>query len=214
MEKQLNELLKKTEEAYQKSDIAKSNPEWKYSISATEIKEGKILLVGFNWGAEVDKNGKNVKYNAQTIENIKTNKSFKNVYSELASFKKIYNKLLAVFPEEKDLDECIQSNFCFFRSRKEDEISFSDLQKTTPIFEEFLTIVKPRIIIGFSSKLRDYFIENKLAHLKSKKIPSNKRTLIVAKGEYNGRPIYFLPHPNAKIKREAREEAWKFCFEK
>ena len=216
MEKELKELLQETDVEYRKSTIAKSNPEWTYSISATQIEKDKILLVGFNWGAEIDENGNNVKYNSQKIEDINRlsteNKNFKSIYNKLASFKKVYNQLSLYLPNE-DIDNCIQSNFCFFRSRKEDQISHSDLQLSTPLFETFLKIADPQKIIGFSSKLRDYFLENKLAELKFQEIKSNKRTIVVAKGTYKNKPIYFLPHPNAKITGNARKEAWGFCFE-
>ena len=119
--------------------------------------------------------------------------------------------------QNDDIDNCVQTNFCFFRSDKEDRITKDDLQLSTPLFRKLIQIVMPKKIIGFSGKLRDYFLDNNLlvSHDDSP-IKSNNTTLLVSKGIYQIEqkkiPIYFLPHPNAHYTSEARKEAWQFCF--
>ncbi len=111
----------------------------------------------------------------------------------------------------------MQMNFCFFRSKGEDQISWKDLELSTPLFNDLIAIIKPARIIGFSSKLRNHIMEKESGtRFESANIPSNNRTLMVAKGMYraigNEVPIFFLPHPNAKFTSEARRKAWDFCF--
>ena len=67
------------------------------------------------------------------------------------------------------------------------------------------------------NNLKNYFIYHKLCtELEKLEIPSNRRNLLVAKGIFSHNdqaiPIYFLPHPDAKLTLSARKQAWEFCF--
>lgn len=207
-------LLNETQKEFDKSDIKKfaieNNVKWNYSISATPLKEGCTVLVGFNWGA-----GKDQVYEPQSEM---PTKSFKELYdiNDLGSFQRVYLPLKKYLPSE-DIDNCVQTNFCFFRSQTEDQITEEDLKLSTVLFSKLIEQIKPVRIIGFSKKLQAYFTENKLCeNIENTSFKSNARTLYVSKGNYESKdlkiPIYFLPHPNAKFTSEARENAWKFCF--
>ena len=210
----IQQLYLDTQAVFDKSPIKKyaedNNFIWNYSISATRLKDGANLIIGFNWGAESGK-----PYAAQTkvpMEN------FKDLYDNkwLGSMERIYQPLKQKFPND-DIDNAIQTNFCFFRSKIEEEISHEDLLFSTPLFLRLLDIIKPKRILGFSKKLQNYFRENNLYdQVASESIPSNQRTLHVAKGYLKDSqqkiPIYFLPHPNAKFTSVARKKAWDFCF--
>ncbi len=214
MDQELQELFNDTKIAFEKSPIKKfaddKSAKWAYTISSTELQQGKNLLVEFNWEVESKQ-----KYTAQ--EFIPTI-NFKGLHlnKELGSLQKIYRPLLEYFPAE-EIDDAVRSNFCFFRSKQEDQLTQTDLDLSTPLFLKFIDIIKPKSIIGFSNNLKNYFIYHKLcSDLQKLEIPSNKRMLLVAKGIFKRHdqniPIYFLPHPDAKLTSSARKEAWNFCF--
>jgi len=207
-------LFINTEKAFLKSDIKnfadKSGEVWNYSISSTKLTNDSTLLIGFNWGAEI-----NMKYDKQKSIPKET---FNSLYSKgyLGSFQRIYRPLKNHFPTE-DIDSFTQTNFCFFRSKSEGQISDKDLKLSNPLFNELLGLLVPKRIIGFSSKLKQYMLESKLCNsYQELNIPSNSRTLNVGKGDFiasqNNIPIYFLPHPNSKFTNESRKLAWDFCF--
>jgi hypothetical protein len=211
IEKQIGELFNKVDKAFEESDIRKYAEEkgkkWHYSIVSTAVQPNCPLLVGLNWGA--DKVSDYEKQNS-----IPKEKFFE--IPDLGSFRRIRPFLESYFPG--DSDNLVQSNFFFFRSENESQISQKDLNISSELFSEFLKIVEPSTIIGFSSKLRDYFLTNKdifdLEH--TVPITTNKGVYNVYIGRYIAGgvnvPVFLLPHPNYRISGEARHQAWKSCF--
>lgn len=216
MTKDIQQLFNDTRAAFDKSPIkifaTENRLSWNYSISSTRLTFASNVIIGFNSGAT-----DNYPYQPQTEI---PSANFKDLYdkkNELGSLQRIYEPLKQYLPRE-DIDNCVQTNFCFFRSKKEDQITTVDLQLSTPLFQKLMDIIKPKRIVGFSNKLRSYFLNNKLCtSIEELNIPSNKRTLFVAKGtcNINGRkiPVFFLPHPNSKFTTAARKAAWEFCFD-
>lgn len=206
----IQQLFVDTKIAFEKSSIKKfaenNKLSWHYSVSSTHLTTNNNVIVGFNWGAT-----DNYSYKPQAEM---PTENFKQLYDkqDLGSLQRIYEPLKKCFPYE-DIDNCVQTNFCFFRSKKESQITSADLDLSTPLFQKLLVIIKPKRIIGFSNKLRDYFLNNKLcSSVETFNIPSNKKTLFVAKGIYRLNrqdiPILFLPHPNSRFTTEARQTAW------
>lgn len=215
MTKDIQQLFTDTRNAFDKSSIKRFATEngltWNYSISSTLLTADNNVIVGFNGGAT-----DNYDYPPQT--EIPPD-NFKDLYDKkwLGSLQRIYEPLKQYFPYE-EIDNCVQTNFCFFRSKEENQITAADIQLSTPLFQKLIDIIKPKRIIGFSSKLRDYFLNhNFCTSPETLNILSNGKTLFVVKGTYNvsGKsiPVFFLPHPNSKFTTSARETAWKFCFE-
>lgn len=213
--KDVEQLFKDTQIAFDKAPIKKyasdKNLKWHYSISSTILKTNSILIIGFNWGASSDQ-----KYDPQNCIPIV---NFKDLYEQkdLGSLQRIYQPLKKYFPED-EIENCVQTNFCFFRSSEENQITFDDIELSTPLFNKLIGILKPNTIIGFSSTLRDYFLKNNLCSgVKADNFPSNKRSIYVVKGIYKHLekeiPIFFLPHPNSKFTAESRQKAWEFCFQ-
>lgn len=211
---EIQQLLSDTKAAFDKSPIKRFAEEnrlnWFYSISSTRLILNNNLIVGFNGGA-IDN------YNYQPQTQIPTD-NFKALFDnkDLGSLQRIYEPLKQYFPDG-DIDNCVQTNFCFFRSKTEGQITRVDLELSTPLFQKFISIIKPKRIIGFSSKLRDYFLHSSFCkNLEQLNIPSNRKTLYVVKGVYINNneviPVYFLPHPNSKFTTGARQTAWEFCF--
>jgi hypothetical protein len=214
MELELKKLFESTKMAFGKSDIKKyaemNGHQWYYSISSTKLEKNQTVLIGYNGGAEIG-----VNYDPQ-LEIPPEN--FKDLYDKkwLGSFVRVYTNL-KTYLKNDDVDNFVQTNFCFFRSKSEGLISYHDIELCKPLFEELIEIIKPKRIIGFSKKLSDYLIPKIPGdYLESINIPSNKKTLHVIKGKINIAgsliPIFFLPHPNAKFTGDSLVKAWDFCF--
>jgi len=203
------ELLYETSQYYYLSDVYEKyeDKDWNYSVTATMITKNKPLIVGFNWGAEAG-----YKYSPQCEYPFH---DFEGLYDDLGSLK----RTIPYFHEyyTKALYG-MQTNFCFFRSQKEDQISYRDLELCKPLFDKYLDYAKPSVIISFSSKLRNYFIDNNLITDKKSlfiKYLKGKTEIVRAKYKTNsGKVIDFvyIPHPNAHISTEERVKAWDFCF--
>jgi len=220
MKKQLEELLRELDKAYQLSDnknneyCKKHNLKWGYELIQTSLKYNEPMIIGFNWGVHNKwveyLNG--IEYEHQT--NIDVRKILK---IRKASIKRSIYLINKYFPNV-NLENGSSSNFCFFRSEKEDQITKNDISLCIPIFNKLIEIVNPSIIFCFSSKARDHMIINKIVHdVKKKKISSSlkaKKGCIVAFGLLsNGTKVYFLPHPNNPISNDVRKKAWEFCSE-
>lgn len=181
---------------------------WYYSICATQPNTNANVLVGFNWGA-----AKDYKYEAQKEM---PRENFRDLYdtNDLGSLQRIYQPLVERLGEQ-EAEQCVQTNFCFFRSKTEGQISNEDLALSKPLFNRLMEMLRPERIIGFSSQLRDHFLyQVPEASLDMKEFASNTRTIYVAKGAYHAGdrkiPVCFLPHPNAKFTSEARWKAWDY----
>jgi ribonuclease R len=207
----LKQLLAALDNAYSRSDIKQYCQEhgkkWNYSLITSTLQKGGPLILGFNWGAAQDKS-----YDPQT--EIKAT----NLEEEdLGSFKRIISNCNE-YLGEGFLNKASQSNFCFFRSSKQSEISENDLELCYPIFNKLLEVIQPSVILCFSSKLRDYLLNTKevsntsfddISFTRGK----NKICYRVFKGKIGPKvDIYFLPHPNYPMKQDGRNKAWKFCF--
>ena len=209
-----NELLKKTENAYYESDVYEKNKQknWGYSVTATSFEKNEKVIVGFNWG--VDKKlydqGK-----SHGVQNDYSLVSFSNLRDELGSFKRTFGFFYKYF----DTLPKVQTNYCFFRSEKESQVSETDLELCSDLFNELIEYLEPSMLISFSKSLNNYLertgklIANKKDTLE---INSGNRTFSVTKGivKISNQEIAYvnLPHPNYPILGESRAKAWEFCF--
>ena len=203
-----NKLLKKTEHAFLKSDVYKNHKQknWGYSVTATSFKKNDKVIIGFNWGAE-----KGESYGAQQSYPLK---NFPSLYDELGSFKRTFNWFHKYFEEMP----YVQTNYCFFRSETENQITPDDLKLSSKLFDELIEYLEPTMLITFSRSLNEYLEKtDKLTNIKPLEIKSGNKTVYASKGYVkisNQEIEYFnLPHPNYPITRDAREKAWNFCFQ-
>lgn len=209
-----NELLEKTENAFRQSDILNNykSKNWGYSITATRFEKNKPLIVGFNWGAGEKWEEKN---KTETIQKSYPLSSFSSLDAdELGSFIKVVSLFTKYLPEA---NSGIQTNFCFFRSQYEYQISANDRERCTPLFEELIKYLEPTMLLSFSRYLDKYFTQtNRIIDKQTAKIKSNNRIIYASKGSVkinNDKINYFnLPHPNYQITTEARLKAWDYCF--
>ena len=215
-ENDFKHLMNLIKNAYVDSDISKhcqkENLNWSYSICSTKIVPNNPLIVGFNWGAE-----DSISYQPQEIPS----KSFEGIYNDLGSFKRV-----VPFLKEYISDDVIttigQTNYCFFRSKIESQITENDLILCRPIFMELLILTKPKYLLVFSSRLRKYLTSlYAFSIIDSKQCVfyrGKNRTKVVfdaikgklkIDGSHKEIIIYILPHPNYPIKKEARRKAWE-----
>jgi hypothetical protein len=211
MIKELNKLLVELSAKYDQSDIKsycnENGFKWEYYLIQSTLEKNGPLLLGFNWGASQTE-----EYSPQS-EITKTDFSTADSGSIKRSF-----KYLKKYFGESFLSLMTQSNYCFFRSHTEREITQHDISLCEPTFNKMISLLEPSIIISMSSQLREYLIKNeRLIDIESKIIKFQRGKSLVSiqaiKAKLlDGTKICFLPHPNYPIKGEARDLAWDYCF--
>lgn len=208
---ELASLYKELGEAFAKSDIkAIGENKWNYSLLATPFYKNSLVVVGFNFGA-IDKES----YPKQEVNNIPTeNWSDQKDLGSLIRIKKYLNH----YCPEYNLDQIVQTNYCFFRSKKEEDISQHDIELCEPIFQKLLELLQPQFILCLSSKLSTFLRNKYPSTFETKEIRSSKRSVSVFKGLVNINNkqvgIGYIPHPNYSMSKASRIEAWDFVFKK
>lgn len=212
MREKLNALLEKLGPIYETSDIKKfcekEGHEWSYSLVNSSMERSAPLILGFNWGA-----AQGEKYSSQShVEKI----NFET--ADVGSLKRIYPFIRKHFGEDY-LPKVSQSNYCFFRSKTENQIEEPDIERCRSIFTELIEILAPSSIICMSAKLRKHLIDkNQVCDQQEKTIKftrgASEIEFVAVRGKLaSGVDIKFLPHPNYPMKRKARLDAWQFCCE-
>ncbi len=211
---ELASLYKKLEDAFAKSNIkviAESNKyEWNYSLLATPFYKNSLVVVGFNFGTI-----ENQVYQKQQVDDVPTeNWSEQKDLGSLIRIKKYLNDYCPEYNQE----QIVQTNYCFFRSKAEDQISENDIKLCQPIFNRLIELLDPKFILCLSSKLLGYIEKERSSEFTTKEINLSKRKILIARGhlKINSRdvPFGYIPHPNYPMKKESRQEAWKFVFNK
>lgn len=191
--------------AWDESDIKKKHPEWVWSLAATQLYTDSLVIVGFNWGADRE--------NKDPQDKLPSEPWHKQDLGSLARtipyLTRYYNNI--------ELDKVVQTNYCFFRSSKQHDISSDDIERCHGIFMDLLKDLQPKQVLIFSSILRDR-IKDQLSNKQIAKIPSSDRTAIAIRATWSngGReiPVGILPHPNTSITGEAREKCWEWLAER
>jgi len=165
------------------------------------------LIVGFNWGAEAG-----VIYHAESeIEK----ESFADARS--GSIARSARYLEQIYGSDF-AGKFSQTNFCFFRSKTEAQISPKDIDLCKPVFEELIGIIQPETIFCFSAKLRNYLVASGQVEIEHEAMITFPRTATqnvtykTWRGLFRGVQIVSLPHPNFKMPKFARDAAWEACF--
>lgn len=215
MKYRLEALLKKLHEAYLESDnknneyCKTNNRKWGYELIQSALVENQPLVMGFNWGVDNKWDryvlGKEYR-NQNRIKKMNFVKIYKgSIERSMTLLRQYFNNI--------EFENGSHANFCFFRSENESQITQKDISLCIPIFMELLEIVKPSVIFCFSSKARNFLVQNELIdNYKSKYLSNNtKNSFTSGKGSIRKTPIYFLPHPNYMLNGELRKKAWIFC---
>ena len=198
----IKNLFTELDDAFEQSDIKqyaeKNKFSWNYSLTSTPIYENGLLLIGFNCGA-----AKNYPYKKQSglpTENF--------LLQDLGSFRRVV-PYLEKYLSTDTIAKIVQTNYCFFRSSKQNEISEKDRKLCEPIFFKLVSLINPKQIISFSASLRELLLTRQDIFTKtfSQDIPSNRGVIkaIVGQMKINSKniPISFLPHPNYPLNETA-----------
>lgn len=207
----MKDLFIKIDDAYKKSDIRLKSEKnsWFYSLCTSKPKIGQPLIVGFNWGVSSN-HRKQIYADLESVID----------WNQMSSLQKTKPFIEKYFPRIRP-DSFNQTNYCFFRSKKENEISDFDINLCEPIFYEFISRVKPRFILAFSKKLRETLMKNgMIKYLNKKSVFDGKKTITAYHGLVNfggwWSYIYLLPHPSYWNRINNREEVldqlWKICI--
>lgn len=171
-------LLEKTKDAYYKSDVFKMHGQmnWGYSLTSTSLKKNEKVIAGFNWGVDNRWIEQGNSYGAQIDY---PSKNFCSSYDNLGSFKRTINlfyKYFEIIPE-------IQTNYCFFRSEKENQITAKDLDLCSRLFDELIEYLEPSMLISFSKSLNNYFeTTGRLINKDTLEVKAGSKILSVTKG--------------------------------
>ena len=206
----MEDLFQKIDNAFNKSNIKQQSEKnsWFYSLCNSKPKIGQPIIVGFNWGVSYN-------HKKQTYSDLK---SVMN-WNQMPSIEKIKPFIEKYFPRLNNSFN--QTNYCFFRSKKEDEISDFDINLCEPIFYEFISRVKPRFILAFTKKLRETLIKNgMIKYLNKKSVFDGKKIITSYHGFVNfggwWSYIYILPHPNywnrINNQKEVLDQLWDICI--
>ena len=213
MTEKLERLLLKLETAHKQSDSKKhytKTLKWGYELIQSYLEESQPLIIGFNWGVDNtwDNYKQGIAYEHQNkIEQMKFTEVYKGSLQRAMNMAKLYFSDIS-------FEKGSHSNFCFFRSEKENQIIESDIKLCEPIFKEMIDIVNPSVVFCFSDKARKYLFKSDLLqdyHEQRFYLEESKSCLSAKAKLHNGTKIFFLPHPNRPIKKELRNQAWEFC---
>ncbi len=210
-------LVNEIKRAYAVSDIKRYADEhgynrysWTWGI-CTRINPHSVLILGFNPGAKDNEfHSPQVKLcNEGFLDTCnKVNGQDAGSLVRILSFLKKYPKY---FPPSI-IEQMGQANYCFFRSQNSGQITDHDVHLCEPIFERFLNMAEPSMILCFSSRARNYLIQFVEELVKAKNTVGYQPAKGVVSLGNKTAPVYFLPHPNYPIKTNVREQAWAFCF--
>jgi uracil-DNA glycosylase len=188
-------LLAKTEAAWQKLPIRIEK--WKYAISATEFRPGKGLILGINWGAD-DKGHEKPLHPGDDHDLSK----YRFIAVSRVHLKRILN---LNFDEGKF--NFNYSNLCFFRSKRVSDLTEAHHKLSIPLFEEYVQHIQPKWIIGFG--VTNYTVMNRYGMVDQwNEAPGDGKAFKLYYGRYKGCPIYLLPHPQARVPGERRQQLW------
>lgn len=190
-------LLFKTDDAFNKSH--QKDKGWFYSICGTPIQVNKGIIIGINWG--VDNKHQHKRQSKMEIdEEIKNYKFIKNSSDFLINYLQINLEIL----------DFNYSNLCFFRTPKENNLTFADYELSIPLFKEYVKFINPPWIFSFGITNFLRLLESKIIKKEQyKKHPDNNNKFYGVSGKLWDTNFYAVPHPNAHVPSEARLTIWK-----
>lgn len=207
---QLQSLLQRVGSAFAASDISQlaraKGYRWNYSLITGACHPKTPLIVGFNWGASAG-----AEYDPQ--REIKPSQWNRD---DLGSLVRVLPYIARYLPKFS-FETVTQTNYCFFRSKEERDITSRDLELCRPLFLGLLALLDPSIVLSFFSRLRDHLLRTSQvvdAEILEVKEQRGNRTVtsFAGVGKLKGRsPVAFLPHPNYPLRRTTRAQMWEFC---
>jgi uracil-DNA glycosylase len=190
-------LLLKTEAAWQK--LPNRNEKWNYAISATKFRQGQGLIMGINWGAD-DKGNDKPQLPGDDLD--------LPDYRFIAVSRPQLERVLKL-NFEKGKFNFNYNNICFFRTKGAKDLKEEYFKLSIPLFEECVRHIQPKWILGLG--VMNYKVMNRFGMVdKWNEFPGDGKAYQLYSGHYKGVPIYILPHPQARVKGERRQELWNY----
>jgi len=196
-------LLKETAIAFESAPIKgqqKTKKEsWNYAVCETPILRNASIILGLNWG------GKNIE--AQTdYPKIKTDRTWNFVNNS--------KKYLEEYLNIKNINKTNYSNLCFFRSPKIKYLKWKDWELSLPLFKKYVEYINPPWLLMFGNSgipiLKHFNHLSNLNRVEAKGITRRSfgyRGILFDKFQF-----YSVPHPQARISTESRNDIWKQLF--
>ncbi len=190
------ELLSDTKTAYKQSEISKEN--LYYSICGTPFNIGGGLIIGINWGVDNDHTAQYEMPDGKDISNykfIKRSRYLLEKYTDISLSEVNFN----------------YSNLCFFRTKKAADLCFADYYNSKDVFVKYLNFIKPKWVISLGNTNTTILLQLSLLSIQQE-FTDNEQKHKSYKGSILGFPYYSFPHPNARVKTEARNLLWEKAF--
>lgn len=201
------DLLAKTKNAFQKAPIKEfqetNDKSWYYAVCDSPIIKGSGVIFGLNWGAS-----QNRVHNAQTEYPFNPEKA--RNWNFASTSKQYFQNHLGI----DHIGHVNYSNLCFFRSKSARQLQEKDWELSLPLFEEYLIYIQPKwcILLGTSGIdiLEKY---NKLSDLTTVIYTGTAKRTYGYKGKlFNKFNFFAVPHPQARVSRNARQFVWQELF--
>lgn len=185
-----------------------SDKKWAYSICGTPIQRNVGVIMGINWGGGSDKSGE--EYKPQ--EKMPTKEEFlKELKSGSYKFLERTNKYLTEYGKVNIWEgEFNYTNLCFFRSPTAKDITLRDYELSIPIFKALIAEINPPQILCLGTTSYKYLKSEFDEISVVRGIEGSKHRAY--RGRLWGIPFHCLPHPNAQISTNDRDELWKNVF--
>jgi hypothetical protein len=192
------ELLVKTKTEFYKSPIYKKQNDdknrWGFSICGTPIQKGKGILLGINWGGHGEYDEQKEMPNGNDIL----------TYNFIQRSQPFFDTYLSLKVDKVDFN---YTNLCFFRTPDIKSLSFQDYECSCPLFQQYVEYIKPRWI--FSLGIKNYYLLKDMKKLSStEEFHDSESKHMGATGKFLSYNFYAVPHPNARIKTNSRNEIW------
>jgi uracil-DNA glycosylase family 4 len=195
----LTELLRTTKECFEQSPIYKKQQncscQWSYSACATPIQRKKVILIGINWGVSGNHSPQT---QMPTGEDIKT-------YTFIQRSRKYLEQYFGL---QFDPPNFNYTNLCFFRTPRQKDLHRKDYEMSLPLFMEFVKYVEPNLILSLgntNTQILECF--KKLTNIN--KHYDSQRKHYGVKASLDVFPYISVPHPNAHVLTQSREEIWQ-----
>lgn len=198
------DLLKETDKVFQMTPIKayqdKHNKNWNYAICETPFHKGQGLIFGLNWGGD--------NHNPQS-EYPKTDKEERN-WNFINNSRRYFDKYLHV----QNIGNINYSNLCFFRSPEIKYLKWADWELSMSLFKKYVDRVKPAwtVLLGNTGVPILTHFEHLEVVSKIEVKGKKKRTYGYKGILFNEHPFYCVPHPQAKIATDVRNEVWDKLF--
>lgn len=189
-------LLYKTEIAF--NQCHQKDQGWFYSICGTPIQVNKGIIIGINWG--VDNH-----YQHQRQSKMELDEEIKN-YKFIKRSSPFLQNYLHIDLEKLDFN---YSNLCFFRTPKENNLTFNDYALSIPLFKEYVKFINPPWIFSFGiTNFLRLIQAGEIIKDQFKKHPDNNNKFYGVSGKLWGAKFYAVPHPGAHMSIDARLKIW------